>query len=55
LVRWYTDWDMFKALPYGGTDVLDQPHFVVQILRKCIDTNLEVDREAMRKAREEDA
>jgi hypothetical protein len=39
---------MFKALPYGGTDVLDQPHFVVQILRRCIETNLEID-EKMRK------
>lgn len=34
---------MFKALPYHG-DFLNQPEYVVQVIRACVETSLIVDK-----------
>ena len=34
-VNWWIDWDRFRALPYGGVDLMAQPQFVVQAIKLC--------------------
>lgn len=42
MVHWWLDWRRFKSLPFGGSDVLSQPQFVVDVLRTCEDTLAEI-------------
>lgn len=50
MVQWWTDWKMLGAMPFDG-DALDQPAYVVDVLRECERVSAEVD-ERQRQERE---
>ena len=35
LVRWWSEWEAFKVLPWGGTDPMKQPAFVLEVFEVC--------------------
>ena len=41
-VRWWEDWDLFRALPFGSTSILDEPAIVSDVLRQCARTRNEI-------------
>ena len=34
-LNWWSDWVQFKALPWGGSDAMEQPAFVMEVLELC--------------------
>jgi hypothetical protein len=35
LYSWWRDWKSASALPWGGTDIMEQPAFVLEVIRHC--------------------
>jgi len=52
MFNWWADWKTFGALPYGGSDLLAQPAFVVEAIRTCEETLAEISIKAEEKRRE---
>ena len=38
-VRWWREWRELGVLPYGGSDLMAQPHYVYQAIRLCEQTS----------------
>lgn len=34
-VQWWADWRDLKVLPYGGTDMMEQPAYVLEAIKAC--------------------
>ena len=32
---WWQDWKSMGALPWGGNDLMEQPAYVVEVIRRC--------------------
>ena len=41
MVDWYRDWRELGALPWPG-DILDQPGYVVDVIRTCVRVEAEI-------------
>lgn len=35
LLTWWQDWKTLQVLPWGGSDIMDQPAYVLQAFKKC--------------------
>tara|TARA_R110000751_G_scaffold17514_1_gene54156 strand:- start:1104 stop:1403 length:300 start_codon:yes stop_codon:yes gene_type:complete len=35
MMRWWSDWSTFKALPWGGSDIMKQPATVLEVFEIC--------------------
>ena len=35
LLQWWSDWVAFKVLPWGGSDLMTQPAYVLEVLEIC--------------------
>ena len=48
-VGWWAEYKEFGALPWGGSDLMEQPAFVLQIFTFCTDLKNKIESEHVRK------
>ena len=53
LFSWWQDWKSFDVLPWGGSDLMEQPAIVLQAFRKCESVLQSVEEEARKKQQRE--
>lgn len=44
VVRWWSEWKSYGVLPYGGSDLMEQPAYVLEGIEICEETAAEVRR-----------
>jgi len=54
-VRWWQNWKDLRALPYGGSDIMDQPAFVLEAVELCEATQNQIEAEERQRQRDQAA
>jgi hypothetical protein len=49
IFRWWRDWKELSALPEGGTDIMEQPAFIVEAIQLCENLRAKVESETLKK------
>ena len=52
-MEWWQDWERFKLLPGGGSEIATEPHIVYQVLSLCENTKTEIERKNQERQRAE--
>lgn len=53
LIGWWRRWKEVGALPYGGSDIMDQPAYVIEAIQHCEEISNQITTEAHEKHRME--
>lgn len=49
-VRWHREFSRLRVLPFGGSDLMDQPAYVYEAIEAVDSASMESEREAQRRA-----
>ena len=49
MLTWWQDWKTLQVLPWGGSDLMEQPAYVLQAFRQCETTLNELNKEEQTK------
>lgn len=48
-IQWWGEYQEFKALPWGGNDLMDQPNFVIDVFVLCSEISKQAEAERAKK------
>jgi len=46
VLNWWSEWRALQVLPYGGSDLMEQPAYVVEGIQKCETVRVSVETES---------
>ena len=52
-LSWWAEWVQFKVLPYGGTDLLEQPAYVIEAFSFFQEIKADIEKKKARKQQQE--
>ena len=53
LLRWWSEWKSFQVLPWGGSDLMQQPAIVLEVLEICETQKKEAEKQQAEKQQAE--